>query len=186
MNELPRLSAAVGWIGNWIAYVLQTHANTHKHSNRERYRFNSFHFIGFIQLAWPTTFLSDSPSTSAAYFSGRIWKSLFGSVLSLRRCLLVSVGSNFQTHHTGSTVILWMLRETGTKFYSIRCAPYRIYLELFRCQFIGIIYQIVRILYRLVASSERNSMLFWNSRGHSSQFGSFGYLTGQTTFNGNW
>lgn len=104
----------------------RTHTLTRKRAESERYRFNSLHFIGFIQLAWPTTFTSDSPSTNerttgrAPHFSGTFHKSLFG-LSSVRCCWL---GSNFETHHIGSTVVLWMLRKAGTflSLYSILAA----------------------------------------------------------------
>lgn len=57
---------------NWqldCVFFRHTYAYTQRERARERYRFNSLHFIGSIQLAWPTTFTSGSPSTNVRHVS---------------------------------------------------------------------------------------------------------------------
>lgn len=71
-TALASAATDVGWIGNWIAFC--AHILEKKETESERYRFNSLHFIGFIQLAWPTTFTSDSPSNERGDVSPAIFE----------------------------------------------------------------------------------------------------------------
>lgn len=84
MNELPFCSVRMNWqldcvngSRTFICWHSYTHANTRSLEERANV-IVSIHFTSsvFIQLAWPTTFTSDSPSSerrAAAQFSQRLF-----------------------------------------------------------------------------------------------------------------
>lgn len=112
MNELPFCSVlfcqnelATGlreWFKN-IHLLALIHAREHTLTRREseRYRFNSLHFIGFYPAGMTYDVYVGQPikraTSSGTIFTASLW---------FRSCSVVWLGSNFQTHHTGSTVVL--------------------------------------------------------------------------------